>query len=483
MKRTVWHALSMLVCGLAVFVLPALADSQARIVRLSYLSGSVQIDRNSGQEFEKAIMNMPVIAGAQLKTADGQAEVEFENGSTVRLTPETRVAFDGLSLLDNGTKVSVIMLQKGVAYFNLNHKDHNEFKVQIAGRDLDLKKSAHFRADVGRDQVRLAVFSGEVNVVGPGKSATVHKNETLSFDLLDQSRYVLAKGIDEYQFDGWDRQREQYQSQYARVNYASGSGAPYYGWDDLNYYGGFSYIPGYGYMWRPYGVGYGWDPFAVGYWMSYPGWGYTWISPYAWGWTPYRYGGWQFVSGYGWWWRPGPWRNWNTVVPVIGAPPNYRPPRPPSVLTRGIIAIGNPHPMAPSPSIKSFSERGNRGGQGTRVMPLPTPNIATDVPQNVPGERLHGRSESPAVSPTNPPRGPARGADSPQRTYTPPPSSPPPGRVGPSGGGSVGRGGMGTVGGAGSMGSSMGGGSMRGSSGSTGSGGHSGGNAGGRSPR
>jgi uncharacterized membrane protein YgcG len=449
MKRTVWHALSVLVCGLAVFVLPAVADSQARIVRLSYLSGSVQIDRNSGQGFEKAIMNMPVTAGTQLKTDDGQAEVEFENGSTVRLTPETRVSFDGLSLRADGTKLSLITLQEGVAYFNLNHKDNNDFSVQFAGRDVDLKKSARFRADVARDQVRFAVFSGEVNVAGPGKSLTVRKNETFSFDPLDESQYALAKGIDEYQFDSWDRQREQYQSQYARVNYASGRGAPYYGWDDLNYYGGFSYIPGYGSMWRPYGVGYGWDPFAVGYWMSYP-WGYTWVSPYAWGWTPYRYGGWQFVSGYGWWWRPGPWQRWNTVVPVIGAPPNYRPPRPPSAQMGGVIAIG--HPTAAPPAFGTLMQRNNSGGQKSRVLPLPTPNITT------------------TASPT-------RTASPQQRGYTPPPSSGPGNRAGPSGG-NTSR----------STGTTSGGSSMHGSSGSMGgggsSGGHSGGNTtGGRNPR
>lgn len=437
MKRKVWHALATLVCSLAVFVLPALAESQARIVRLSYLSGSVQIDRNTGQGSEKAIMNMPVTAGAQLKTADGQAEVEFENGSTVRLTPETRVTFEGLSLLGNGTKVSLITLQQGVAYFNLNHKDHNEFKVQFAGRDVELKKSARFRVDATRDQVRLAVLNGEVNVPSPGKNVAVHKNQTLSFDPDDEAQYALAKGIDDYQFDAWDSQRDQYQSQYSRVNYVGGSGVPYYGWDDLNYYGAYSYIPGYGYMWRPYGVGYGWDPFAVGYWMSYP-WGYTWVSPYAWGWTPYRYGGWQFVSGYGWFWRPGPWRTWYPVPPVTGAPPAYRVPRPPMVPRQGVIAVGNPHPLALPPASSNFVGRSTPGGPKPRVMPLPTPNIitsGTDRPRGVPPERFRGpaglsapTAMAPGAVRTTAPSAP------PQRSYSPPPpSSRPSGGGGPSG--------------------------------------------------
>ena len=330
-------------------------------------------------------MNMPITAGTQLKTENGQAEVEFENGSTVRLTPETRVSFDGLSLREDGAKVSLLTLEQGVAYFNLNHKDNNNFKVQFAGRDFEAKKSAHFRADVARDSARLAVFNGQVDIAVPGKRVSVHKNETFSFDPEDEARYTLAKGIDEYQFDTWDVQRDQYQSQYARVNYASG--APYYGWDDLNYYGSFAYIPGYGNLWRPYGVGYGWAPFSVGYWMWYPAFGYTWVSPYAWGWTPYRYGGWQFISGYGWGWRPGPWRSWNTVAPVYGAPPYYRVPRPPlGFVGRGVVAVGNPRPAAPSPLFNPMLvPHGNFVRQQMRVLPLPTPNVTTNaVPVRAP---------------------------------------------------------------------------------------------------
>src|SRR5215472_13378813 len=54
-----WMAL---VVGLAIAlsVTPAFADSQVRIVRLSTIDGSVQADRNAGQGFENAFMNMPV---------------------------------------------------------------------------------------------------------------------------------------------------------------------------------------------------------------------------------------------------------------------------------------------------------------------------------------------------------------------------------------------------------------------------------------
>jgi hypothetical protein len=55
---------------------PSFADSQARIVRLSEVDGDVQIDRNSGQGYEKAFLNLPVTQGTKLRTgADGRAEI------------------------------------------------------------------------------------------------------------------------------------------------------------------------------------------------------------------------------------------------------------------------------------------------------------------------------------------------------------------------------------------------------------------------
>ncbi len=53
---------------------------------------------------------------------------------------------------------------------------------------------------------------------------------------------------------------------------SNGYGSPYaYGASDLNYYGSFYNMPGYGMMWQPYLVGAGWDPFMNGAWMWYPG--------------------------------------------------------------------------------------------------------------------------------------------------------------------------------------------------------------------
>jgi len=59
----------------AVASLFAVADSHVRIVRLSYIEGGVQISRGAGQNYEKAVVNLPITEGAKVKTSDGRAEV------------------------------------------------------------------------------------------------------------------------------------------------------------------------------------------------------------------------------------------------------------------------------------------------------------------------------------------------------------------------------------------------------------------------
>src|SRR5712671_6980256 len=102
----------------AVFlVASASAESKARIVRLSEVQGTVQIDRATGEGFDKAFINLPVIEGARLKTGkDGRAEVEFEDGSALRLAPGSEVDFTRLALGDDGQKLSTVQLVSGTLY-------------------------------------------------------------------------------------------------------------------------------------------------------------------------------------------------------------------------------------------------------------------------------------------------------------------------------------------------------------------------------
>jgi hypothetical protein len=295
-------------CLLALVALPALADSQARIVRLSDVQGSVQLDKNTGVGFERAFVNLPITQGAKLSAgANGRAEVEFEDGSSMRLTPNTTIEFSKLGLADSGKRISQVNLVEGMAYVNWLGKD--DLTLNFSRETIALDHSAHFRVDTSTEAANLAVFKGNVNVAGPSGNFTVEKKKTATFDTAADDKYTLAKNVKDEPLDSWDKESLSYHDQYAKNNTT-----PYgYGYSDLNYYGAFSNVPGYGMMWRPYFTGVGWDPFMDGAWGYYPGYGYMFASAYPWGWMPYRYGNWMFVPGMGWAWQPGAWNTWVSV--------------------------------------------------------------------------------------------------------------------------------------------------------------------------
>ena len=341
----------------ALLALPALADSQARIVRLSDVQGSVQIDKNTGLGFENAFLNLPITQGAQVRTHDrGRAEVEFEDGSTLRLTPNTTVEFSTLGVGDSGNRISVVNLVEGMAYVNWLGKD--EFSLNFSHEKISLDRPAHFRVDTSKEVASLAVFKGDFDVEGPAGKVAVEKKKTATFDVADNDKYTVANNIAEAPLDSWDKEASAYHDQYAKNNTS-----PYgYGMSDLNYYGAYSNVPGYGMMWQPYFTGIGWNPFMDGAWSWYPGYGYMFASAYPWGWMPYRYGSWMFITGNGWMWQPGGFNSWLTVPRYAGTlPVGFHPLVAPVAGTVKTVPVGRGGSVSALPTSHLLVRSGSAG--------------------------------------------------------------------------------------------------------------------------
>jgi FecR protein len=335
-----------------LLTVPALADSQARIVRLSDVQGPVQIDKNTGIGFESAFPNLPIVQGTQLKTgASGRAEVEFEDGSTLRLTPNTTVEFSTLSLSDAGKRTSAVNLVEGMAYINWLGKSSEAFTMNFSSEKVSLDHPAHFRVQISPELSQLAVFKGDVEAESASGTVVVAKKKTATF-ASDDGKSTIADNVKETPFDVWDKEALAYHDQYVNQN-AKSTSSPYaYGLSDLNYYGSYSNVSGYGMLWQPYFTGVGWSPFADGAWGWYPGSGYMFASAYPWGWLPYRYGNWVYVPRSGWMWQAGGFNNWLSAPRFSGVPPaGFRPLVAPTSGTVRTIALGRGGPvLTPAPS-------------------------------------------------------------------------------------------------------------------------------------
>jgi hypothetical protein len=349
----------------ACLTVSAFGDSQVRIVRLSEVDGNVQFDNAAAQRYEKAFLNLPITQGVKLRSqSDGRAEVEFEDGSTLRVVPDTIVEFPQLSLLSSGGKVSEINVKQGTAYVNFSGAKNDQLTITFGQDKVVLTHAAHLRVEVAQVDAALAVFKGDVQVQGPSGTINVGKNQTAMFDLVDQNRHKLAKNLEEDPYDEWDKQQDQYHQRYTSSSYNTYS--PYaYGTADLSYYGNFFNAPGYGMMWQPYFASAGWDPFMNGAWAFGPGSGYGWVSAYPWGWTPYHYGTWTFLPHYGWAWQPGStWTGYNAVPRVLNAPANFVAPKAPVTGQQTVLVNRGPVPVLQGKSANKLVIPNNSAGLG-----------------------------------------------------------------------------------------------------------------------
>src|ERR1700728_151492 len=315
------HAIVTVITALscALLALPAAADSQVRIVRLSDVQGRVQIDKNSGFGFENAFTNLPVTQGIQLRTgANGRAEVEFEDGSTLRVTPNTTVEFSKLAVNDAGKHISTVNLVDGRVYANWLGKSGDEFTLNFSREKMQVNQPAHLRVTSSSNSVEVASFKNDVEVTGPSGPVKVEKKKMVDFDVDENDKSSTAKNLQTDPYDDWDKQSTEYHDQFSAKNNSTLNG---YGTSDLNYYGTYNNVPGFGMMWQPYFTGVGWNPFMDGAWSWYPGMGYMWASAYPWGWMPYYYGNWAYAPGFGWGWQPGTGigNGWHGGIHYVGA--------------------------------------------------------------------------------------------------------------------------------------------------------------------
>jgi len=307
------------VCIASLACLPILFASEApvshaRVVRLSYVSGTVGVKRAGAAEWSKALVNTPIQEGFEVSTAAGGfAEIEFENGSTARLGELSRLTFDQLALNADGDKMNRMTFEEGYATFHFLPEKHDTYSVKVADATVTPSGKSVFRTDVDKGHVRVEVFNGTVQVAARSGSEKLGKDKTLEFDTSTADvAFNTRRGMARDSWDKWTEARDS-QANLALNDQAVAQRGPVYGWSDLDAYGEWAAVPGFGYGWSPYAP-VGWSPYSMGMWGWYPGMGYTWISSEPWGWLPYHYGLWNYSAEFGWFWIPGDFGFWSPAL-------------------------------------------------------------------------------------------------------------------------------------------------------------------------
>jgi len=347
-------ALAMLLCAVPA----GAADngySYARIVRLSLVSGDVQVVRSAEVKWEPALMNMPIQQGLTIGTNEGRAEVEFENGGALWLGGNSVLQFTELAL-SNGGRITKVTLSQGTATFDANVASADSFLVTSPELQITSSAKSEFRLSVSKDSSSVCVIRGQLSISSLAGTQTVHKGETLALNASTPTDPKITSNAAPDDYDKWVKSRANVLSdgQNQSLQYTN---APFsYGMSDLSSYGGWSFYPGFGYGWRPFGVLNGWAPFSAGQWSFYPGLGWTWLSFEPWGWVPYHFGQWNYSPVFGWLWLPGGYGYWSPA-PVrwvgLGNRVGWSPVNP--------VQLGAGHPVTGIPVIVGTRDLGKGG--------------------------------------------------------------------------------------------------------------------------
>ncbi len=328
---------------------PAPPDPSARAARLSYVQGETVLTHGDQILADPALANTPIFEGTVIATKeDGRAELQFDDGTVVRLSPNSSLKIAALHQEGNIARADLV-LQSGLGYFEFaGNASSNAVTARFGDSAVTASGFTVVRLNLDNPPGEIAVFTGNAHLErGNYLSLDLHGGEGVALNATDPNQYNLAETIEPDSWDAWNADRDQeLTTQEAARTAATGSqpGSSNPAWGDLDTGGNWYNVPDQGYVWSPYEAqNASWDPYGCGNWVWTPQFNYVWVSCESWGYLPYTSGNWNYYDGFGWGWAPGygyPWWytggwGWN----IGRRPPRYNPPRRPHP--------GPVHPVAP----------------------------------------------------------------------------------------------------------------------------------------
>jgi uncharacterized protein DUF6600 len=286
-------------------------DVKARVVRISLITGEVNLKRDGNTDWERARLNYPLVEGDTIATGStdrsSRVEIQIDARNFVRLGSNSILRL--VTLRDEGVALSVV---EGTASIRLAKfdRDHEYFEVDAPKTTLAAEKKGVYRIDVSHEgRVRFAARDGGRARIYSETSGFALRDGRSAELILDGDgagdwEFVASSGPDSW--DNWVDERERYLAQRLRYD------VQYYdsymwGAEDLDAYGDWTYANDYGWIWRPRTTVinnyYNWAPYRYGRWTWCPPYGWTWVGNEPWGWAPYHYGRWVYHNNY-WAWCP-----------------------------------------------------------------------------------------------------------------------------------------------------------------------------------
>ena len=284
-----------------------------RVARISFMKGDVQIKRSDSDDWEKAVLNLPIVEGDEIATGpDSRFEIQFGAYSHLRISEKSILKITALK-----DALVAVSLPEGNLTATLVRFDSDKeaFEIDAPSTTIALLKAGRYRVDAGPtgyEAVRISIpEEGEARIYSnnsgfslrAGRSARVFVAGQFAGEFEHSDALQFADS-----FDRWALDRDELIARrQANAYYGKYYDTDIYGADDLNDNGDWIFTRDYGYVWRPYRnaiSGYfDWSPYRYGSWRWVPGFGWAWVNDEPWGWATYHHGRWIWFAG-SWHWAP-----------------------------------------------------------------------------------------------------------------------------------------------------------------------------------
>ncbi len=234
------------------------ASQASRAVRLSNVEGEVHLSQGNQPLADQAVANTPLFEGTTINTGnDGQAEIQFEDGSVARISPQSSLT---LALLrgsaTGGDRDAELQLNGGLGYFELQgDSDSNRVQVRFGDTVVTAAGFTVIRISLDKSPGEVAVFSGNAHLeVGSSAALDLHGGESVALNANDPNNYNVAESIEPDSWDTWNSDRDQALTSASAGRTAATNNEPDNNnpaWSDLDANGNWYNVPDQGYVWSP----------------------------------------------------------------------------------------------------------------------------------------------------------------------------------------------------------------------------------------
>jgi hypothetical protein len=289
---------------LAWLLIPAAAAfcHQPRYARMGEFDGKPEVQIQAADPWQPAVRNAPLPQSARVQTnAASHAEIELDDGSVVRLAPDSFLELSDYTRLSSGQRLTLISLDRGMLYFTGQTPRQDSLLLAVPGAQITVQQGTRLRIEARDQWSQIAVIEGKVRFASPSAEMDLAEGDMARVDPTNRVKFYLYREISPYGSDRWSEDRDK-----LLASATSAAHVPNlrYGAQDLDTGGTWVDTETFGTVWKPK-VADGWMPYQGGRWAWYDDLGYTWIASEQWGWLPYHYGRWSRTADLGWFWVPG----------------------------------------------------------------------------------------------------------------------------------------------------------------------------------